>query len=172
MVLTQAGNETLHHRVIDPGGDPHFFLLFRRLDGTDPVNDGGRIDAPAVKQLLEPQQEPGRPILIDGGGFSRRQAGCQDGDSVLGVVIVGNGRAQLPGLAEQVVDEETVGSVGPQKQRQHPLPGLDPGAGEIKDHRRIGNNQLGNALLFHCGEDILKFGLIHGKFLLLCWMGI
>ena len=154
MVLPQNADDPGHDSVIVPGSSPHLLLLGRGLDGPDPIDDGRGIDALAVHQLLEPKQESSRPVFIHSQRLFCGKIFRHKGRAVLGVVIIGDGRSQVPGLAEQVVDEEPVVSVGLQQQHQHPLSRLYPLAGQVEDHRRIRDQQLADVLLFHGGQNV------------------
>ena len=125
------------------------------------IHNGRGIDAFAPVQLLQPQQEPGRPVFVHGHGLPGNQSLGHQGHAILGVIVIGNGYAQIPGLVEQVVDKEPVVSVDAQHQNQHPLPGLDGYAGKVVDDSRVGDQKLGYAGMRHCRENFCKFVIIH-----------
>ena len=105
-------------------------------------------------QLLQPQQKPGRPVFVHGHGRPGDQYPGHQGHAILGVIIIGNGRTQVPGLAEQVVDKEPVIPVLTQHQNQHPLPRLDGDTGEVEDYGGVGDEKLGNLVFFHRQKNI------------------
>ena len=161
MILAEDLHKLGHDAVVDTGSDPHFFLLLGRLDPANAVHNGRAVHIPAAAaQLLQPQEEPGGPVLVDGhGGIGVRKA-AEDLHAVLNVVIIANLHPQILRLAEQVVDQQLI-SLPAQVQRQQPLTGLDPGAGEVENHRRIGNDHLGNAIGIHGVINRVQFQLVH-----------
>ena len=161
MVLPQNADDPGHDSVIVPGSGPHLLLLGGGLDGPDPVDDGRGIDALAVHQLLEPKQKPSRPVFIHSQRLFCGKVFRHNGRAVLGVVIIDDGCSQVPGLAEQVVDEEPVVSAGFQQQHQHPLSRLYPLAGQVEDHRRIGDDKLMDVLRIHGRKNILQLDFVH-----------
>ena len=151
VVFRQGVDDPVHDLIVQPGGYAHFLLLLRSLDGPDPIHNGRGIDAFAPVQLLQPQQKPGRPVFVHGHGLPGNQSLGHQGHTILGVVVIGNGYAQVPGLVEQVVDKEPVIPIDAQHQNQHPLPGLDGHAGKVVDDSRVGDQKLGYIDPIHSG---------------------
>ena len=110
------------------------------------VAGGGSIAVSGCRvQLHQPEQEPGRPILINAQRLVPFQPGQELCRGVLAVRVVFHRDACLR-RAEQCIDEETVVPVGPEQQSQHPLAGLDAHPGQIKDRGRVADDHLSQAL--------------------------
>ena len=135
-----------HAVIVDLGGSPHGLLLGSVFYGAGIVAGGGSIAVSGCRvQLYQPEQEPGRPILINAQRLVPFQPGQELCRGVLAVRVVFHRDACLR-RAEQRVDEETVVPVGPEQQSQHPLTGLDAHPGQIKDRGRVADDHLGQAL--------------------------
>ena len=150
MIFTEDGNQFFHDAVVEPGGGAHLLLLVRGFDLPDTVHDGGTVHVPAGGvQLLKPQQEPGRPVFVNSHRSGGIHEAAEDLHAVLCVIIILNFHAQILILQEQVVDQQPMVSASVQIENQQPLTGMDPCAGEIEDHRRVGDDDLRDVLCAH-----------------------
>ena len=119
-------------------------------------------------QLHQADEEAGGPILINAQRLIVFYKGEKFGRSVLSVVDDLNGQARVR-LAEQRIDEEAVGSIGPQQQRQHPLAGLDAHPQQIKNGGGVGDDHLLQPLRFEVCEHPRNAGgieFLHGFIIL------
>ena len=154
VVLAEDFHQFFHDLVIKPGGCPHFFLLVGGLNSSDTVYDGRAVHIAAGSlQFLQAQQKPGGPVFIDGNQSGSVHNAAENFHAVLRIVVILNFYAQIPSLPEQVVDQQLMVSVSVQVEHQQPLAGVNPRAGKIENHRRVGNNELGNIFLGHSGEN-------------------
>ena len=102
-------------------------------------------------QLHQADEEAGGPILIDAQRLLLFYKGEKPGRSVLSVVEDLQGQPCLR-PAEQRIDEEAVGSIDPQQQRQHPLAGLDAHPRQIKNGGGVGDDHLLQSLCLEVFE--------------------
>ena len=154
-----GGGKLGHAGVVDGAGLDHGFLLGRVLDGADHVAaDAAHPVLPRHRQLLQAQQKAGGPVLVHAQRLFHVQIGRQQGGGVVGVVKIDHRQAHVR-RAEQPVDKQPHAAVGRKQQAVHPLAGVQPQAGQVKDGGGVADQQLGQAVGRHFVPHPLQAGL-------------
>ena len=148
--LVQEGDGLLHHGVIDAGSLPQGGDLLPVLAHTAQVHRRGTGYGLNVRALFHQcQQVAAGPPLVNSQLAGAHGAG-DVGNGIINIVVdhQGKGRGRVR-QAEQVVSEQDGAAVQIQIKGQLALHGADPYTGQIVNGRGIGDQNLGQALLFH-----------------------
>jgi hypothetical protein len=161
--LPEKREEPVHGQIVHPGGLPHERLLATVLAHPQPVDDAGRVDQLAGGlQLHEPQEKARRPVLVHAESLPLVEVARKDLGAFLRIVEPDLLDTEIFRNREQLIDEEPMASRPGEVERQHPLTGQDPFAGQVEDGGRIRDDHLGNVLvrqpLEHPGESFWMHG--------------